>query len=145
MRAIAFVVFLIVSQSALAADVRCALVNSKDAILEFRQHHDVCPPDLPAKDWRWLSAPIATPPSYDANTQVLEGPTRTVEASAVTESYTVRSKTAEELNADKESRLNSLAVFVLKHLCDHESRIRVLEGKSAITFEQCREAIKAAL
>jgi hypothetical protein len=61
----------------------------------------------------------------------------------------VRDKTAAELAADadaaKESRLSSIDLFVLQTLCDHESRIRVLEGKSAITFAQCRQAIKDRL
>jgi hypothetical protein len=110
---------------------------------------DGCWPDAPHKGIKWLPAPVVAPPAYDAATQVLAGPTVTIGETEVTTSYSVRDKTAQEIaaeaDADKEARLNSVDLFVLKTLCDHESRIRVLEGKSAITLAQCRAAIKGAL
>jgi hypothetical protein len=110
---------------------------------------DGCPPDAPHKGIAWLPAPEVAPPAYDEATQVLTGPTVTIGETEVTTSYSVRDKTAQELadeaDAAKEDRLKSVDLFVLKTLCDHESRIRVLEGKSEITLAQCRAAIKATL
>jgi hypothetical protein len=137
------------------ADTRCARVDN-GVIVTYRiwapsdlMDPDGCPPDAPHKGIAWLPAPEVSPPAYDAATQVLSGPTVTIGEAEVTTSYSVRDKTAQELadeaDAAKEARLNSVDLFVLKTLCDHESRIRVLEGKSAITLAQCRAAIKATL
>jgi hypothetical protein len=142
--------------SAAHADVRCARLSDGDAVMEYRVFSDMvaklggwepgtCPPDIPHKNVRWLPAPQAEAPAYDPATQVLEGPTVSIGKEAVTESYAVRDKTAEELDADKDAKLGTVDVFVLKVLCDHESRVRALEGKSEITLEQCRAAIKAKL
>jgi hypothetical protein len=147
---------LIFSTAASAAETRCALVMgdsvTKHAIfgadylkLGGALGADGCPPDIAHKGVTWLPAPEASAPDYDDATQVLEGPTTTIGKDQVTTSYTVRDKTAAELDAAKEDRLNSVDTFILKTLCDHESRMRVLEGKSAITLTQCRAAIKAAL
>jgi hypothetical protein len=145
-----------VNGAAQAADVRCARLDDNDAVVEYRVFRDIdakmggwedgaCPPSIEGKGVKWLPAPQAEKPSYDADTQVLEGPTVTVGKDSVTESYTVRDKTADELDGEKDARLDKVDTFVLRTLCDHESRIRVLEGKSAITLSQCRAAIKERL
>jgi hypothetical protein len=137
------------------ADTRCARVDN-GVLVTYRtwapsdlMAPDGCPPDAPHKGIAWLPAPEVAPPAYDEATQVLTGPTVTIGETEVTTSYSVRDKTAQELadeaDAAKEDRLKSVDLFVLKTLCDHESRIRVLEGKSAITLAQCRAAIKATL
>ena len=144
--AIAFVLIFTFSP---AWALRCANVDSKDAIREYRTFEEACPPSIPHMDVRWLPAPEVVTPSYDAATQIIEGPTVTVGQDAVTQEYTVRDKTAEELAAEteghKEGILSNVGELVLRRLCDHESRLRVLEGKSAVTWEQCRKAIKDAL
>jgi hypothetical protein len=145
----ATLIFLVLAGLA-QASTRCALLNAQRELIEFRViAGDECPPDLPAKGLEWVPAPEVTAPSFNSATQVLTGPTVTIGADEVTTSYSVRDKTAQELAADadagKEARLESIDAFVLKTLCDHESRIRVLEGKSAVTLAQCRAAIKAAL
>jgi hypothetical protein len=137
------------------ADTRCAKVYD-GAIVEYLNTPESdlteangCWPDAPHKGIRWLPAPLPEPPAFNPATQELSGPTITIGETEVTTSYSVRDKTAQELTAEadaaKEAQLNSVALFVLKTLCDHESRIRVLEGKSAITLAQCRAAIKGAL
>lgn len=98
-------------------------------------------------DWKWLPAPVATPPSFDPETQVLIGPTRTVGASQVTESYTVRARTAAELDADKDSKIADIGEAVVRALCNHENRIRALQPSppAQMSLAQCRAAFKSLL
>jgi hypothetical protein len=145
----------VVTASPAVADTRCAML--RDGIIVAYQNvppsdlaaPNGCWPDAPRKNIKWLPAPKAEKPAYDPATQVLEGPTVAVTKDAVTESYTVRDKTAQELAAEtearKESILSDAGELVLRRLCDHENRILVLEGKSAVTWEQCRKAIKDSL
>lgn len=158
---IALLALVALTSAASAADVRCARLVSGvvdgyvvfgDAIRADRPSAfdaDGCPVDAPHKNIDWRPAPKAVTPAYDAATQILIGPTVTVEPTQVTESYTVRDKTAQELAQETDERreniLSGIGEVVLRRLCDHESRIRVLEGKTAVTWEQCRQAIKSAL
>jgi hypothetical protein len=155
-RTVLLALALLVTEWGLAhADTRCARVDN-GVLVTYRiwaasdlMDADGCPPDAPHKGIAWLPAPEVAPPVYDDATQVLTGPTVTIGADQVTTSYSVRDKTAQELSTEadavKEDRLDSVDTFVLKTLCDHESRIRKLEGKSEITLAQCRAAIKASL
>ena len=126
---------------------RYALISPSDKI--DRYGIDIGPDVVMDPGWRWVPAPIADKPIYDPATQVLDGPMVTVGADAVTEAYTVRAKTTRELADETEVRregiLSGIGELVLRRLCDHESRIRMLEGKSAVTWEQCRKTIKDAL
>jgi hypothetical protein len=66
------------------------------------------PADVPQKGWRWLPADPVTAPAFDPASQVREGPTYVVGASAVTESWSVRSKTVPEIDADKDAAIGGL-------------------------------------
>jgi hypothetical protein len=146
-----------VNGAAQAADVRCARLDDNDAVVEYRVFRDIdakmggweagsCPPSIEGKGVKWLPAPEPDVlPSHDPATQVVEGPTVIVEKDQVTTSYAVRDKTADELDGEKDARIDKVDTFVLKTLCDHESRIRTLEGKGEITLSQCRAAIKERL
>ena len=120
---------------------RVALVNDRNEVVRFTTNID---PNLAGTEdgWKWLPAPEAVKPPHNPDTEYLDGPTFVVGPTEVTSTYTVKPKTPEMIEADREKRLNSMDRFVLQTLCDHESRIRVLEGKPAITMEQCRTAIK---
>ncbi len=92
--------------------------------------------------WKWL--PLETVnPDYDPATQVKEGPAVTVEAKRVLETYTVRSKTAPELDSDKTARVDRVDAASLAVVFNHENRIRALEGKAAVTLAQFKTAVKA--
>jgi len=99
--------------------------------------------------WRWLPCPVVTPPSYDPAAQVREGPTFTVGASSVTESYTVRAMTAQELSDAKDRAVEGINGVpfspLLRVLFNLNNRVRALEGQSALTVAQFRAAIKALL
>lgn len=123
--------------------MRYALIRPDNTIDRFGENID---PTVQTKTgWKWLSAPRASVPSYDSAIQVLEGPTITVGETEVTESYNVRNKTTQELDADKDAKINSLEEIIFKILFNHENRIRTLAGQASVTQAQFRAAIKALL
>ena len=140
--------FVFVSWPALAAeDVRCVLIEEfSNKILTFRNFELACPPDPEGKPWHWIEAPKTQKPNFNAETHALSGPFHNIdENGAFIETWVVTAKTPEELDQERDARVEGLDVVILKRICDHESRIRVLENKSPITLDQCKEAIKNAL
>lgn len=133
-----------------AWSMRCALLNTDNEILEYRERGDAsnpCPYELPLKGLRWLPAPLMQPPAYDPASQVLVGPVITIGATEVTMSYSVRAKTAEELDADKQDKMSEIAEAVVRALCNHENRIRAAEKPAPpqLTLTQCLAALKSLL
>jgi hypothetical protein len=136
------------------ADTRCARIAEDGTVAGYQTFTDFdlkiaggefCPPDIPHKGIKWLPAPLTAPPSFNPDTEVRGDAQVVVGKDAVTTTYEVRPKTAAELDGDKDAKLDSLGTFILKTLCDHENRVRVLERKSEITAAQCRAAIKAQM
>lgn len=83
----------------LLRNVDDSIVEEVDGDRRFRSGE---PPVLkPEKGLRWLPI-IVTNPTYDGNTQVKEGPVVTVNATDVTRVWTVRDKTAQELDEQKD-------------------------------------------
>lgn len=141
MKQIALIIFLLSSISATAAEY--ALVDQANAILE-RRDFAATPNDPTGKGWRWLPV-VITKPAFDPTTQVQTGPVITVEASRVTAVWTVRNKTAQELDDEKTERVNAVDFLTFEVAFDHENRIRALEAKAAITRAQFKAALKARL
>jgi hypothetical protein len=82
------------------------LKNSDDEIIQEvdgdKRFRSGQPPTLKSeKGIRWLALVIVKPDA-DGNTQVRTGPVDVVTATEVTRTWTVRSKTAAELSADKD-------------------------------------------
>ena len=123
--------------------MRYALVRPDGTI--DRLAIDIDPTMATRAGWRWLPAEPATPPSFDAATQVLTGPARAVGADLVAESYMVRDKTAGEIDADHEAMLDRMDAALLRVAFSQENRLRALESKVAVTAAQFRAAIKALL
>jgi hypothetical protein len=103
-----------------------------DAVVEKRDF--VVPPDPnAAKGMDWRPCDPVAPPAYNAKTEVREGPTYTVGANSVTESWSVRAKTAEEIDADKDAAVtglnNSHYQALLKVLLELENDNRVIKTK----------------
>lgn len=92
--------------------------------------------------WRWLPVEV-TDPLFDPATQIKEGPVLTVFADKVTRVWTVRAKTAPELDADKDSMVSAMDMLAFKVLLNHENRIRALESKATVTAAQFRATLKA--
>ncbi|MGH7179169.1 MAG: hypothetical protein ACREJC_17460 [Tepidisphaeraceae bacterium] len=120
-----------------------ALIGTDDVILEYRSF-SAKPNDPVGKGWRWLPV-IVTDPAFDSETQVREGSVVTVTASEVTKVFSVRDKTAKELDADKTREVDGISVAIIRALCNHENRIRALNAQEAVTFAQCKAAIKALI
>ncbi len=128
---------------------RFATVDSNNGIVGFTEGQQTYNPakgDVthPAP-WRSLSCPVVAVPSFDPATQAIVGPTYTVNASDVTEAYSVRSLTTNELQAIKDNAVSAMDVVALTALFNHENRIRALEGKAAVTKAQFITAIKGLL
>lgn len=113
-----------------------------NSIREFREFAET-PPDLTRKGIKWLPVVVTDLPASDA--QVKEGPVITVEAERVTRVWTVRGKTAQEIDAEKESYLDNIERLGFEVDFDHENRLRVLEGRATVTAAQFRAALKARL
>jgi hypothetical protein len=104
-------------------------------------------PTLPGKPYREFYLMETVNPAYDSATQVKEGPTiqedhvnkirRTV--------YTVRAKTAQELDADKDVKVDSMDKVVFQILFNHENRIRTLAGQNQVTLAQFKTAVKGLI
>lgn len=119
-----------------------ALIRPDNTIV--RREANVDPGVKTKPGFKWLPVETTMPP-FDTATQVREGPVYTVEPSRVTEVYSVRAKTAQELDADKEDMIPPNVSAVFKILFNHENRIRTLESRPQVTAAQFRAAVKALL
>lgn len=113
------------------------------AILERRDFASP-PPDMTRKGFAWLPV-TRTDPAYDPATQVKTGPVTTVNATDVSDVWSVRAKTAPELDAEKVVQVEQIAVAIVRALCNHESRIRTLASQPSVTFQQCKDALKSLI
>lgn len=146
-KTLALAVILLLGASSAEAAVRCALlVESSLTLLQYGSFDRAdCPPDPTGKGWIWVPAPLAEKPAFNPDTQVLEGPTVTVTADQVTQSYSVREMTPAEIEAVKQEKVDGISEAVLRALCSHENRIRTLNSQPNLTLAQCRAALKGLL
>lgn len=112
-------------------------------IVEEREFADT-PPDTTRKGFQWLPY-VDTNPPFDSATQVKTGPVVTIEATQVTRVWSVRAKTAQEIDDIKEGIVSEIAFLMFELAFDHENRVRVLEAKAPITRAAFRNALKARL
>ncbi|HQR39317.1 MAG TPA: hypothetical protein PLF26_13070 [Blastocatellia bacterium] len=122
-----------------------ACVDQANTILKYIEQ-GTQPPDPVGKGWKWLPVVDTNPAITDAATQVKEGPVITVNPNTnVTRVWTVRSKTAPELDAEKQANVDGIDRVLLEIAFNHENRIRTLAGQGAVTRAQFKAAIKALL
>jgi hypothetical protein len=118
------------------------------AVAELRAFTNAPNPN-PAKGLDWRSCPPVAQPDVTSLTQILEGPAYEVGETEVTESWSVRSKTAQEISDDKDTSLTALNGTLynplIKIIVNLHNRIRVLEGLSTHTEAQVKAAIKNLL
>ncbi len=110
-----------------------------------REFRTGTPPDLPLKPFRWLPLEVTNPDVTDHTTHIKEGPVTTVKAKKATRAWTVRPKTADELDADKEARIPPSDSIQFKAMLDVENRTLALESKPAVTADDYRETLKGML
>ena len=121
-----------------------ALVQLSDsAVLDTRDFAGI-PPDVTRKGIQWLPL-VVTDSAFDPATQVRTGPVDTVGKDAVNRVWTVRAKSAGELDADKGASVDAMDAVAFKVLLNHENRLRALEGKRTATAAQFKAALKAFL
>ncbi len=87
--------------------------------------------------------------AFDPALQIRTGPTLKVGADAVTATYTVRDKTAAEIDQEKEAEAvleldgRKAIKLVAQVLHDQETRLRQIEGKPAVTKAEYRTSLIA--
>ena len=110
-----------------------------------REFRTGTPPDLPLKSFRWLPLEVTDPDVGDHATHIKEGPVTTVKAKKVTRVWAVRPRTADELDAYKESQIPLSDSIQFKAMLDVENRTLALESKPAVTVDEYRETLKGML
>jgi|TARA_R110002012_G_scaffold300954_1_gene501025 hypothetical protein len=95
-----------------------------------------------AKNWEWLPLTIDKP-SCNSETEVLEGPEDVVTLGKITRKYTVRDKTPEEINLDKDLRIPRTDSVQYKIMFDQENRVRKLEGLAPTTDDEFRVLLRS--
>jgi hypothetical protein len=88
---------------------------------------------------------VTNPDVPDHATHVKEGPVTVVEIDKVTKTWTVRPKTADEIDVDKEARIPPSDSIQFKAMLDVENRTLALESKPAVTVDEYRETLKGML
>lgn len=122
--------------------MRYALVKD-GAVVRFQNDIDTTAQTKPG--FKWLACPQVAPPTFDSAVELIDGPTYSVGASAVTEIWTKRNLTAQELRDRKDAKLSAIDMLQFQIAFDMENRVRVLEGKAVVTAAQYRTALKARL
>lgn len=103
------------------------------------------PPNIPHKNVVWLPFIREATPSFDPKTQVLLGPTIIISVDNVTAGYSVRQKTQQELDANKQAYIDNVDMLFFEVLFNHENRIRVLDGQNQVTKQQFKTALLGLL
>jgi len=83
-----------------------ALVGPGDVI--DRRVSNIDPNVQTKPGWRWLPSPSTARPSFNAATEIVEGPAYTVNENDVTEVWTTRDLTAQEISDAKDAAVNTL-------------------------------------
>lgn len=123
--------------------MRYALVQSNNAVIALSSSID--PSAQTKAGYRWTPCPPVSPPTIDPAIEVVTGPTYTIGANLVTEVWGKRNLTAQELSDAKDYKVSAIDMLQLTVSFNMENRVRVLEGKGAVTLAQYKTALKALL
>lgn len=100
------------------------------------------PPANVAKDWEWLPL-VVDNPTHDGPTQIKTGPVESRVGNEWHKVWTVRDKTAQEIDDGKDNLIHRRTSWQFKVALDIENRVRALEGKQPVTASGYRTALKA--
>lgn len=117
-------------------------------VIELRFNYSPPPPDKIDKENGVLVVRpyVRVKPAYDPATEVLEGPTRTITDTEVTDTWTVRPKTAQEIDDYKTSQVNGMGQAIIAALCHLKNEVRTkVDGVAAWSKAQCLAAFKTLL
>ena len=115
-----------------------AIIEEKDES-EFRGGKP--PAANVAKDWEWLPVTIEKP-SFDSETEVLEGPKDVVTAEKITRKWTVAKLSDKEIADRKDLAYSRPTTVMFKMSLDQENRIRALESKSALNVAEFQKHLR---
>lgn len=112
-----------------------------------RRASDIDPTVKTRAGWKWLPVAVAGDDAFDPASQIKTGPVTTVETARVLDTFTIRSKTAGELDADKVAKVDGIDIqgALLKVILNLHNRIRTLEGQPTHTMAQLKAALKALI
>lgn len=126
-----------------------ALVNPDNGI---DMESNSISPDVSTKPgWRWLSIVDELPTPHDPLLQICEGPFKRIEIDKVVKYWTIRDKTAYEINQEKDQKLADVERPTLIMSLDQENRIRALEAAASgqtftpLTMDEYKEYVKGLL
>lgn len=122
--------------------IEYALVAPDNSVLRVEKNID--PTVSTRSGYKWLLY-VRVMPDFNSETQVREGPVRTIGDKSVTDTWTVRAKTSGELDAGKDAIVSAVDKLQFMIAMDMENRVRALEGKAQITAAQYRAALRARL
>lgn len=122
-----------------------ALVENGNTVREYRTLAAQPPNPAGKPTLKWLPVVDNDSSITDPDTQIKEGPTVVITITEVTRTWTVRSKTAGELTAEKDAKVEGLDKVILTILFNHENRIRTLAGQGSVTLNQFKNAVKGLL
>jgi hypothetical protein len=112
----------------------------QDVVNGDAQFRSGTPPTLlPGKDLHWLPF-VKVDPDVDHDTQIKTGPVDVVSKTKVTRTWTVKSKTAQELDVDKDS-VTLATMFGVKALMDALNDGTFVPGQN-LTDNQMKQIIK---
>lgn len=93
--------------------------------------------------FKWVAVVDNAPPAFDAATEAVEGPVYVADANSVTETYTKRTLSAQEVDDRKDSKIFGIDSLMFQIAFNMENRVRALEAKAPITAAQYRTALRA--
>jgi hypothetical protein len=121
-----------------------ALLNN--GVVESYREFDSAPTNPAGKPWLTFLPVVDTNPAVtDPGTEVKEGPVVTIGVTEVTRVWTVRAKTAGEIDAERQGVVDGMQKVILEVLFNHENRLRALQSQGAVTRAQFKNAIKGML
>lgn len=110
-----------------------------------REENNVDPNVATKPGWRWLSITDIPTPIYDPKLQVLEGPNFNVIENSIERYWSVRDKTPEEIEAEKENILGNIPQIIIELLFEQENKIRQLQQQPILTKDEFIDYIKSIM
>lgn len=110
-----------------------------------REEQNIDPNASTKPGWRWLSITELPSPIYDPKLQTLEGTNYNILESSIEKYWSVRDKTSEEIESDKQSKLGNISQIIIELLFEQENKIRQLQQQSLLTKDEFINYIKSIM
>lgn len=110
-----------------------------------REEANIDPSVSTKPGWTWLPVTELNIPIHDSKTQLLEGPNFNILEQTIEKFWTVRSKTPEEIDAEKTTVLDSMQPIIIELLFNQENKIRQLQQAPLINKDDFLIYIKSLI